>query len=116
MEWFNPQWVWDNMSSILITMIFGGLLTWIGVSVRNLVKEVKGFIDSIDILKEAVRNIIKTLIVIIHDDATDKGYIGRYKLDVTERLFHSYERLEGNTYVEDLMNDLRKLPYGKRKS
>lgn len=116
MEWFNAQWVWDNMSSILITVLFGGLLTWIGVSVRKLIKEVKTFIESVDILKEAVRNIIKTLIVIIHDDAMDKGYIGRYKLEVSERLYASYDKLDGNSYVEDLMEDLRKLPHGKRKA
>lgn len=115
MEWFNPQWTWDQMSSVLITVIFGGLLTGLIASVRKLTKEIKKFINRQDVIDEAVRNIIKTLIVVIHDDASERGYIGRYKLEVSERLFSSYEQLEGNSYVNDLMEDLRKLPHGKRK-
>ena len=112
--WIDPQWAWAQICAILIALGVGGFMTFVIKSFSNLKKKIDGFINMQDTQSEAIRNIIKTLIVIIHDKATEDKYIGRYKLEVSERLFDSYKKLNGNTYVADLMSDIRELPHGKR--
>jgi hypothetical protein len=39
-----------------------------------------------------------------------KGWVDDYSLDCVERRYAHYEQEGGNSFVEDLMKDLRKLP------
>ena len=82
---------------------------------KNLKHKVDKFISTQEIQSEAIRNIIKAMIVDKDEEARDKGYMPNTKLETTERLNDSYERLEGNSYIEDVMARLRKVKPRNRK-
>lgn len=65
----------------------------------------------INVLMESDRNDIKAWITEKHHYfCYEKGYIDDYSLDCLERRFASYEKEDGNSFVETLMNEIRALP------
>ena len=64
-----------------------------------------------NVLMESDRNDIKAWITEKHHYfCYEKGYIDDYSLDCLERRFASYEKEDGNSFVETLMNEIRALP------
>lgn len=67
--------------------------------------------DSITLLMESDKDDIKSWITEKHHYfCYEKGYIDDYSLDCIEKRFKHYRDEGGNSFVEDLMNDLRHLP------
>ena len=65
---------------------------------------------SVDLMMTSIRNIIKAQIVREYNYFIRMGCIDIYSLDCVERLYQSYTDLDGNTYINDLINKLRELP------
>lgn len=67
--------------------------------------------DSIDRLTESDKNDIKAWIVEKHHYfCYQKGYIDDYSLDSMEKRYADYVAENGNSFVHDLMEDVRALP------
>lgn len=113
-DWFNPDWIWAQISIVLIAAIVGGVVHFIAKSFKGIMASINEFKEKQEIQSEAIRNIIKTMIVDKHEEAEDKGFISNYKLECSERMFDSYGKLNGNSYVEDLVEDLGSLPHTKK--
>lgn len=67
--------------------------------------------NSIVLLMESDKDDIKSWITEKHHYfCYEKGYIDDYSLDCIEKRFKHYKDEGGNSFVEDLMDDLRHLP------
>lgn len=65
---------------------------------------------SIHMLINSDKNDIKTWIVAKHRQLMLQQWVDAYDLDCIERRFADYSQEGGNSYVEDLIIDIRKLP------
>ena len=77
---------------------------------KNIRQENSALKKKLDILFESDKDDIRAWITQQHHYFTEIGCIDDYSLDCLERRFKHYQQEGGNTYAEDLMNDLRKLP------
>lgn len=67
--------------------------------------------QSIELLIESDKNDIKAWITEKHHYFMRQGWIDDYSLDCIERRFKCYRREGGNSYVEELVNEIRKLQH-----
>jgi hypothetical protein len=58
----------------------------------------------------AAQKQIKYTLTRLHRESVQRGHITRYELECAEDLFAQYIELEGNSFVGEIMKDLRKLP------
>ena len=80
-------------------------------TINNLKKDVEKIQKSIDTLIESDKENIKAWITEKHHYyCYEKKYIDDYTLDCLERRFSRYEEEGGNSFVHNLMDDLRDLP------
>lgn len=80
-------------------------------TINNLKKDIEKIQKSIDTLIESDKEDIKAWITEKHHHyCYDKKYIDDYTLDCLERRFTRYEAEGGNSFVHNLMEDLRNLP------
>ena len=80
-------------------------------TINNLKKDVEKIQKSIDTLIESDKENIKAWITEKHHYyCYEKKYIDDYTLDCLERRFTRYEEEGGNSFVHNLMDDLRDLP------
>ena len=67
--------------------------------------------DLVDMLVESDKESIKAYITERHHFfVQERKWIDYHSMNCLERRFAIYEREHGNSFVEDLMNDLRQLP------
>ena len=67
--------------------------------------------DLVDMLVESDKESIKAYITERHHFfVQERKWIDYHSMDCLERRFAIYEKEHGNSFVEDLMNDLRQLP------
>ena len=68
-------------------------------------------IDSkLDLLTQSDKDSIKSWIVEKHHFFIEQGWVDDFNMDAIEKRFTHYQKEGGNSYVHDLMTDLRKLP------
>ena len=80
-------------------------------TINNLKKDVEKIQKSIDTLIESDKENIKAWITEKHHYyCYEKKYIDDYTLDCLEKRFTRYEEEGGNSFIHNLMDDLRDLP------
>lgn len=62
------------------------------------------------LLSSSSKNDIKAWIVETHHKCIQEGYIDDFTKDIVEKRFEDYTKLGGNSYVENLVKELRGLP------
>lgn len=72
-------------------------------------EQTQELLDKINSLIESDKDDIKAYIVEKHHYFCEKGQIDDYNLDCLERRYSHYEKEGGNSFVKNLMNDLRAL-------
>lgn len=78
---------------------------------KEILKAVNKMTDSIQLLMESDKDDIKAWITEKHHYfCYEKHYIDDYSLDCIEKRYSHYVAEKGNSFVSDLMEDLRKLP------
>ena len=80
------------------------------VSQQNSEEGAKKMNKILDLLLESDRDDIKGYIVEKYYEFHAKGSIDGYSLDCLERKYKIYSREGGNTYITNLMNEIRELP------
>ena len=75
-----------------------------------LAQESKDIKDTVTILKVSDMRDIKGWIVEKHHQLMRQGWVDDFTMDTLEKRYSSYMAEDGNTYVGDLMTDLRNLP------
>lgn len=74
-------------------------------------KALESLLSKIDMLIESDRDDIKSYITKEHHYfCYQKGWIDDFSLDCIERRYRHYEEQGGNSFVKNLMSDLRRLP------
>ena len=66
--------------------------------------------EKLNLLTQSDRDSIKSWIVEKHHFFMEEGWVDDFNMDAIEKRFTHYEKEGGNSYVLDLMKDLRKLP------
>lgn len=67
--------------------------------------------DFLDLLLESDKDQLKSLIVNRYHHFIAKGWIDDFSMDSLEKNFQHYEDEGGNSYIHDLMDELRHLPH-----
>lgn len=80
-------------------------------AVANIASQMNLITDNITLLIESDKESIKALITNTYYDAQEKGYIPMYKLQSMETIFEKYLKENGNTFVGQLMKELREMPH-----
>ena len=81
-------------------------------SQEQLSKEMKKINSTIEILIHSDKDDIKSFIVKEHHHfCYNQGWIDDYSMDVIEKRFKHYQDEGGNSYIEELMKDLRQLEH-----
>jgi len=82
---------------------------------HNFNEEMKAQLTNINrrtiLLIESSKEEIKTTITTEYYNAISKGCIPMYKLESLESLYQKYLQSNGNTFVEQMMKELRNLPH-----
>lgn len=71
------------------------------ISIKATLEEIQ---DTQSIFNDSQRTQIKASIVDIYQNAQASGYITPMELDIINKLFKSYADLNGNTYIEAIVN------------
>lgn len=74
--------------------------------VAHLAEQFKGFVNEHKLLMETERNDLKSHIVAIYERAKERGYITHMELDTVNRLYDSYKKLGGNSYIEAIVHEM----------
>ncbi|GHU53505.1 hypothetical protein FACS1894132_05830 [Clostridia bacterium] len=76
--------------------------------------ELEVYIDKIenDIVNQnyATKKQIKYTLTRIHREVTENGFITRYILECAEDLYTEYKNLQGNSFIDKIMSEIRELP------
>lgn len=80
-------------------------------SIENISCDIQTVKQSVELLIESDKNDIKAWITEKHHYFIRQGWIDDYSLDCIERRFKCYQREGGNSYVEELVNEIRKLQH-----
>lgn len=80
-------------------------------SLDKIEKSIDKITDKVNILMESDKDDIKSFITREHHYfCYQKGWIDDYSLDCLEKRFLHYKREKGNSFIEQLMNEIRALP------
>lgn len=80
-------------------------------SIEHLRENLNNVNEKTDLLIESDKESIKAMIIDTYYECKDKKYIEVYKLQSLEPLYDKYLQENGNTFIGQLMADLRKLPH-----
>ena len=94
----------------MLAVVIGSLSTILSTAVIAMVssmrKQFNAFMDEHKLLMETERNDLKSHIVAIYERAKDRGYITHYEVASVNRLFDSYRKLGGNSYIEAIVHEM----------
>jgi len=97
----------ENIIPSIIQSLTLAAITAVGGAVLKIYnKASKEFL----LLKDAERQDIKAEIVKTYEAAKQRGYITPLELDVTCGRYEKYKALDGNTYIDTLMERLKDFP------
>ena len=85
-------------------------MTELREQINILAQESKNIKDTVTMLKVSDMRDIKGWIVEKHHQLMKQKWVDDFTMDTLEKRYLSYTTEGGNTYVEDLMNDIRNLP------
>lgn len=123
-DWFQER----NKKSVLKSLQPEELSKRIEAEVHAREKEIQKLKDMNDVLKQEMEAMNAKLDLLINSDKDDiksfitreyhyfveeKGWIDDYSLDCIERRYEHYKEENGNSFIGDLMYELRKLPKSK---
>ena len=76
--------------------------------------EIQDIKRCMEILIISDKNDIKAWITEKYHEIMKRGWVDDYELDCLERRYLDYKQEGGNSYIEDLMEDIRRLPKTSR--
>ena len=82
----------------ILSAVALGILGWFGTRFNR-------FLNEHRLLLETERNDIKAQIVDRYETAKMRGYITPMELETMNRLYDSYEKLKGNSYISTIVSD-----------
>lgn len=88
-------------------------ITEIRENFKQINSRLDGVTESIALLTESDKDDIKGWIVSQYHKFMAQGWIDDFTMDTLEKRYSHYVEEGGNSYIETLMNELRKLPKGK---
>lgn len=78
--------------------------------VKNIQDSIKNLNDKIEMLISSDRDSIKAWITAQHHYFMEKGTIDYYSFDCISRRYAHYKEQGGNTFIDDIMEDINNLP------
>lgn len=81
------------------------------ISQKELYQQIEQINGTIQILVKSDKDDIKSFITKEYHNFTIQGWIDDYSLDCIEKRFEHYKDEGGNSFIEQLMKEIRKLPH-----
>ena len=95
----------------IVTSVLISALTLItGAFLRHIGKGFRAVREDFATLKEAQCALLRDRIVQGHEHFVAKQSIGTYSLSSINNMYQMYKQLGGNGFVDELMEEIRKLP------
>lgn len=94
MDWIAKYW---------LEFLFGLVLSGLGFSIKFIWTKIKAFNNGLQAL-------LRDKIVQSYYESMEKGYCPIYKFESINLMYQEYHRLGGNSFVTQLVNELKELP------
>lgn len=99
-----------NLGAVIASITSTALITFLGILLRTGYKKGKELKASLDCIIDSQKAQQKYVIEKIHSKATKRGYITNTKLAVAEDNYKHYHAMKGNSYIDDIIKEIRSLP------
>jgi hypothetical protein len=106
----------DNIGLMELAGIAGaimavvGLGAWLKKVADSTIKPIREMSAKLDKHNNALRSVLKNSITRTHREFTADGKIGRYTLQSALEMHEQYKALGGNSFVDEIVDELKKLP------
>lgn len=99
-EWIIKYW---------LEALFGAILAGLSAALLRLRKQAIARAKEQEALKEGMQALLRKSIIDDYNYYTEKGWIPIYAMENVVSMFHSYESLDGNGTVPELVHELKEL-------
>ena len=100
------DWIKEYGIKGLVGVVISGLTLWVSRFWSKFKKQQ----ETNCAMQDAMQALIRNQIVDIYYKYIDLGYIPAFAHDSLYHLYDTYKLLNGNGFIEDLMNQLKELP------
>lgn len=100
-EWLFKYW---------LEVLFGGVLTVLGIIARNLNKKLKGEQERNKAIENGVRDMLRLTILDNYERCKQAGVISVSRKDAIDSAYNSYHALGGNGTITQVHNEIMAMP------
>ena len=100
-EWLFKYW---------LEVLFGGVLTVLGIIARNLNKKLKGEQERNKAIENGVRDMLRLTILDNYERCKQAGVISVSRKDAIDSAYNSYHALGGNGTVTQVHSEIMAMP------
>ena len=103
-EWLFKYW---------LEVLFGGVLTVLGIIARNLNKKLKGEQERNKAIENGVRDMLRLTILDNYERCKQAGVISVSRKDAIDSAYNSYHALGGNGTITQVHTEIMAMPIVK---
>ena len=100
-EWLFKYW---------LEVLFGGVLTVLGIIARNLNKKLKGEQERNKAIENGVRDMLRLTILDNYERCKQAGVISVSRKDAIDSAYNSYHALGGNGTITQVHTEIMSMP------
>ena len=100
-EWLVKYW---------LEVLFGGVLTVLGIIARNLNKKLKGEQERNKAIENGVRDMLRLTILDNYERCKQAGVISVSRKDAIDSAYNSYHALGGNGTITQVHSEIMAMP------
>lgn len=100
-EWLFKYW---------LEVLFGGVLTVLGIIARNLNKKLKGEQERNKAIENGVRDMLRLTILDNYERCKQAGVISVSRKDAIDSAYNSYHALGGNGTITQVHSEIMAMP------
>ena len=102
--------MWEWILKYWLEVVFGALITGLGIAYKVLAGKVKKARDENAAIRGGLRSLLRRQIIADCEDALSEGYCPTTTKDTIQDMYRSYHALGGNGTVTKLVDQLMDLP------
>ena len=100
-EWLVKYW---------LEVLFGGVLTVLGIIARNLNKKLKGEQERNKAIENGVRDMLRLTILDNYERCKTAGFISVARKEAVDSAYSSYHTLGGNGVITQVHKEIMEMP------
>lgn len=91
-------------------ILTSALSTITGTVIGILINMIRNYKKQNDDIRDSVKSILRSEITCIYYGIKARGYVLRWEKENILYLYNSYKKLNGNSYVETIIEEVQELP------